>query len=140
VRISGQLSPAQVRILQRIHDQPDSDAWNLKQAAGCSLAELGELAQLALIDIGTDRLEVDRMHPVITRAGMAMLAAIQDGQALLVDAPLSAAREIERLEEGLDRGCMTETQFQKLKQDIIKRDAALVDVLKYAQHQAPKRG
>jgi hypothetical protein len=134
-----QLSQAQLQMLQRIRDQPDSDAWNLKQATNCSLAELGELASMALIDIGTDRLEVDRMHPVITQAGLGVLAATEAGQAALVDAPLSAARQIERLEEGRDRGCMTDLEFKALKQDILARAAAPIDVLKYAQHQAPKR-
>jgi len=139
MRTSAPLSPAQQRVLTLIRNQPNSDAWNLNEAAGCSLAELGELASMALIDIGTDRLEVDRMHPVITQAGMAVLAAIDDGQAVQVDAPLSAARQIERLEEGLDRGCMTNAQFQELKQDILTRHAAPAHVLKHAQNQAPKR-
>jgi hypothetical protein len=120
MRTADQLSQAQLQVLRLIRDQPDTDAWNLKQAANCSLAELGELASLGLIDIGTDRLEVDRMHPVIAEAGLTALAEAEDRQTAPPDEPLSPARQIERLEEGLDRGCVSEEQFQALKRQILE--------------------
>lgn len=83
MRTSARLSPAQRQVLKLIRDQPDSDAWNLKQAADCSL---GKLAQSVLMDIGTDRLKVDRMHPVITRAGMAQTEQGQMGLDAAFDA------------------------------------------------------
>lgn len=119
MRTTDRLSQAQLRVLKRIRDQPDSDAWNLKQAANCSLTELGELASMGLIDIGTDRLEVDRMHPLITDMGLLMLAEAEKHQTAQAGEVLSPARQIERLEEGRDRGCVTEKQFQVLKSQII---------------------
>lgn len=119
MRTTDRLSQAQLQILKRIRDQPDSDAWNLKQAANCSLTELGELASMGLIDIGTDRLEVDRMHPLITDMGLLMLAEAEKHQTAQAGEVLSPARQIERLEEGRDRGCVTEEQFQVLKSQII---------------------
>jgi hypothetical protein len=116
--IAGGLSDPQHQLLKMIRDQPDADAWNLKQASKCSLTELGQLAEMGLIDIGTDRLEVDRMHPVITAAGLAALADTQAQPRQTVDT-LSPALQIERLEEGRDRGCVTEEEFQRLKQEIL---------------------
>ena len=119
MRTPDRLSQAQLQVLKRIRDQPDSDAWNLKQAANCSLTELGALASMGLIDIGTDRLEVDRMHPVITDMGLSMLSEAQAHQSSQASEVLTPARQIERLEEGRDRGCVTEEQFQALKRQII---------------------
>jgi len=122
MRTTDRLSQAQLQVLKRIRDEPDSDAWNLKQAANCSLAELGELASMGFIDIGTDRLEVDRMHPLITDAGLSMLSEAAKHQTAQAGEVLSPARQIERLEEGRDRGCVTEEQFQVLKRQIILED------------------
>lgn len=66
--------------LQKLSDMPDMEGMAICLAADCSISELFHLADAGLIEIGNERLEPKKLHPIITSAGIKVLTeAKQNG-------------------------------------------------------------
>lgn len=63
----------QIKALRILSDEPNIEGSALCAKADCSFEELFVLADNGLIDIGNQRLQEFRLHPVITEAGRTWL-------------------------------------------------------------------
>ncbi len=69
----------QLLALRIMRDAPNQEASAITKTADCLFEELFRLSERGLIDLGMERLEPNRVHPVITEKGRAAVSAAEGG-------------------------------------------------------------